>query len=86
MQRRIIAYEQSEGIVTEQKSGIVDIKLPDNYGDREVIISVRRAVELNYVDRFVDLGRMPEGQKLSGISMGDLVQKAMQLLSSELAD
>jgi len=86
MQRRIIAYEQSEGIVTEQKSGIVDVKLPNNYGDREVIISVRQAVELNYVDRFVDLGRMPEGQKLPRMSMEDLVQKAMQLLSSELAD
>ena len=72
MQRRLIAYEQSGGIVTEEETGITEVKLPDIYGEREVTIAVRQAAELDYLDRFVDLGRVPESGKIKDILKEEL--------------
>ena len=72
MQRRLIAYEQFDGVFAKRKAGIAEVKLPDNYGEREVTIAVRQAAELEYLDRFVDLGRVPESGKIKDILKEEL--------------
>lgn len=86
MQRRLIAYEQSGGIVTEEETGIAEVKLPDIYGEREVAIAVRQAANLEYLDRFVDLGRVPEEREIGGMHREDFIEEAVYILSSKLAD
>ena len=69
---------------------MVPVNLPDEYGEEEVEIAVKQLSGVDYVDRFIDLGRIPMGNStetlFEEIKAVDLMNEACLFITTELEE